>query len=91
MQAFAIERNSVEVVQARIGYRRDTVVVHELKKFHLAGFGKTKVAEAFLQILYSVLSTPEGNEQDHCQAARFIGRVFEKPATFGTRRADKVE
>ena len=31
MQAFAIKRNIVEVVQARIGYRRDTMVVQELK------------------------------------------------------------
>ena len=46
MQAFAIGRIIVEVVQQKIGSRSDAAIVQELKKFNLQGFGKTKVAEA---------------------------------------------
>ena len=46
MQAIAVGRLIVQVVQARMGTRSDTAVVQELKKFHLAGFGKPKVAES---------------------------------------------
>ena len=45
MQAFAIGPKTLEVVQARSGSLSDTMVVQQLKKLHLAGFGNTKVAE----------------------------------------------
>ena len=88
MQAFAIGRIIVEVVQQKIGSRSDAAIVQELKKFNLPGFGKTKVAEAKrfyrLGTLYPrLLKVTSGfTAVELTQAARFIERVCEKASDF---------
>ena len=88
MQAFAIRRIIVEVVQQNFGSRSDATIVRELKKFNLAGFGKTKVAEAKqfyrLGTLYlRLLKVMSGfTAFELTQAARFIERIYEKASDF---------
>ena len=88
MQAYAIGRIIVEVVQPKIGSRSDVSVVEELKKFQLQGFGKTKVAEAkrFYRLgtqYPRLLSVTNGfTAVELTQAARFIERVCEKAGDF---------
>ena len=88
MQAYAIGRIIVDVLQPKIGCRSDVAVVQELKRYQLQGFGKTKVAEAKrfyrLGTLYPrLLNVTNGfTAVELTQAARFIESICQKAGDF---------
>ena len=83
MQAFAIGRIIVEIVQQKIGSRSDAAIVQELKKNSTCrDSGKQKFYR--LGTLYPrLLKVTSGfTAVELTQAARFIERVCEKASDF---------